>query len=51
MLEKTLQMSYVSENDKILLEGVQNAKDDNKIEYTYIEPKEAISNLQLIKQQ
>lgn len=46
---------YVVDNglaatDKILLEGVQKVKDDDKIEYKYIEPQNAISNLQLIKQ-
>jgi membrane fusion protein (multidrug efflux system) len=39
----------LSENDRILLEGVQNAKDDDKIQYKYIEPKDVISSLQLIK--
>jgi membrane fusion protein (multidrug efflux system) len=37
-------------DDKILLEGVQIAKDDDKIEYKFIEPEKVISNLQLIKQ-
>jgi membrane fusion protein (multidrug efflux system) len=40
----------LSENDKILLEGVQIAKDDDKIEYKYVEPKNVISGLQLLKQ-
>jgi membrane fusion protein (multidrug efflux system) len=40
----------LSEDDKILLEGVQNAKDDDKIEYKYVDPKSVISGLQLIKQ-
>jgi membrane fusion protein (multidrug efflux system) len=40
----------LEEGDKILLEGVQNVKDDDKIEYTYVEPGSVISNLQLIKQ-
>ncbi|TMI94445.1 MAG: efflux RND transporter periplasmic adaptor subunit [Bacteroidetes bacterium] len=39
----------LSENDKILLEGVQNAKDDDKIEYKYVDPINVISGLQLIK--
>jgi len=39
----------LSENDKILLEGVQIAKDDDKIEYKYVEPKNVISGLQLLK--
>ncbi len=37
----------LSENDKILLEGVQNVKDDDKIEYTFMAPREVISHLQL----
>lgn len=46
---------YVVDNglaatDKILLEGVQKVKDDDTIEYKYIEPQNVISNLQLIKQ-
>ncbi|GAB2817317.1 efflux RND transporter periplasmic adaptor subunit [Ferruginibacter profundus] len=40
----------LSEGDKILLEGVQNVKDDDKIAYKYVEPAAVISNLQLIKQ-
>lgn len=40
----------LSVDDKILLEGIQNVKEDDKIEYEYIEPKNAIYNLQLIKQ-
>lgn len=35
--------------DKILLEGLQTAKEDEKIEANFIEPKTVISNLQLIK--
>lgn len=42
--------SGLDENDKILLEGVQNAKDDDKINYKYVTPKDAVSDLQLIKQ-
>jgi len=42
--------SGLSEDDKILLEGVQSAKDDDKIDYKYVEPKSVIANLQLIKQ-
>lgn len=54
-IKKTLPDLYVvdtglSDSDKILLEGVQNVKDDDKIEYKYVEPKNAISSLQLIKQ-
>ena len=40
----------LAESDKILLEGVQIAKDDDKIEYKYVEPKNVISGLQLLKQ-
>jgi len=39
----------LSEGDKIVLEGVQNVKDDDKIAYKYVEPRDVISNLQLIK--
>lgn len=39
--------SGLAENDKILLEGVQKVKDDDKIEYELIAPKEAISRLKL----
>lgn len=39
--------SGLSENDKILLEGVQKVKDDDKIEYEFITPKEVISHLKL----
>lgn len=42
--------SGLEEGDKILLEGVQNVKEDDKIEYNYVEPKSVIANLQLIKQ-
>lgn len=42
--------SGLSENDKILVEGVQNVKEDDKIQYQYINPKEIVNNLQLIKQ-
>lgn len=37
----------ISENDRILLEGVQKVKDDDKIEYEFVAPKEAISRLRL----
>lgn len=33
--------------DKILLEGVQKVKDDDKIEYDYIKPKEVLAHLKL----
>lgn len=42
--------SGLEEGDRIVLEGVQNVKDDDKIEYKYIEPRSVISSLQLIKQ-
>ncbi len=35
--------------DKILLDGLQTAKEDEKIEAEFVEPKTVISNLQLIK--
>lgn len=37
----------ITENDKILLEGVQKVKDDDKIEFEYHAPKEVISRLRL----
>ena len=42
--------SGLDENDRILLEGVQNVKDDDKIDYKYEEPNAVLANLQLIKQ-
>ena len=42
--------SGLSANDKILIEGVQNVKDGDKIEYKYVEPKNLIASLQLIRQ-
>jgi membrane fusion protein (multidrug efflux system) len=39
--------SGISENDRILLEGVQRAKDDDKIQYEFQEPKGVISHLRL----
>lgn len=39
--------SGLSENDKILLEGVQTVKDDDKIKFNYLAPNEAISHLRL----
>lgn len=39
--------SGISENDKILLEGVQKVKDDDKINYDYRKPEEVISHLRL----
>jgi membrane fusion protein, multidrug efflux system len=40
----------LQQNDKILLEGLQMAKDDEKVETSYIPPMEVIRKLQLIKQ-
>jgi membrane fusion protein (multidrug efflux system) len=37
----------LSESDKIVLEGVQKVKDDDKIKYAYLAPRDAISNLRL----
>jgi len=42
--------SGISVNDKILLEGIQNVKEDEKIDPTFISAKEVIGQLQLIKQ-
>lgn len=42
--------SGLNDGDKIVLEGVQNVKDDDKIDYTFVEPKNVIASLQLIKQ-
>ena len=39
--------SGLSAGDKILLEGVQKVKDDDKIEYKYEKPEEVISHLRL----
>jgi membrane fusion protein (multidrug efflux system) len=41
--------SGLNEADKILLDGLQSAKEDQKIEATFIDPKDVINNLQLIK--
>ncbi len=35
------------ESDKILLEGVQKVKDDEKIEYAFVAPNKVVSNLKL----
>ena len=40
--------SGLSENDKILLEGVQTVKEDDTIESEFIQPKEVVDRLQLI---
>lgn len=39
--------NQLSENDRILLEGVQKVKDDDKIKYEFIAPKDVLSRLQL----
>ena len=39
--------SGITENDKILLEGVQKVKDDDKINFEYRKPEEVISHLRL----
>ena len=39
--------SGLTANDKILLDGVQKAKDDDKIKYTYLNPKAVIASLKL----
>ncbi|CAD0002699.1 efflux RND transporter periplasmic adaptor subunit [Flavobacterium chungangense] len=39
--------SGITENDKILLEGVQKVKEDDKINYGYIAPQKVIKNLRL----
>jgi len=39
--------SGLSANDKIVLEGVQNVKDDDKIKFKLVSPKQAISELKL----
>ncbi|MBI1224617.1 MAG: efflux RND transporter periplasmic adaptor subunit [Bacteroidetes bacterium] len=41
--------SGLQDGEKILLDGVQNVRDDDKIEYKYEEPKDVVFNLQLIK--
>ncbi len=42
--------SGLSENDKILLEGVQSVKEDDKIQFEFIPIKQVVEQLQLIKQ-
>lgn len=39
--------SGLKENDKILLEGVQKVRDDQKIEFEYQKPKDVIAHLKL----
>lgn len=41
--------SGITEGDKILLEGLQSVKEDEKIETKYQDPKTALANLQYIK--
>jgi membrane fusion protein (multidrug efflux system) len=40
----------LSPNDKILLDGIQSVKDDDKIKTEFVQPKHVLENLQLIKQ-
>lgn len=42
--------SGLSVGDKILLEGIQSVKEDDKIETEFVQPKVVIGSLQLIKQ-
>lgn len=42
--------SGISADDKILLEGVQNVKDGDKISFEFKEPKKVVDSLQLIVQ-
>ena len=39
--------SGITENDKIILEGVQKVKDDEKIKFEYIAPQQVINHLRL----
>ncbi|MDN3678233.1 efflux RND transporter periplasmic adaptor subunit [Flavobacterium paronense] len=39
--------SGVTENDKIILEGIQKVKDNDKIQYEFIAPKEVMAHLKL----
>ncbi|RPD40595.1 efflux RND transporter periplasmic adaptor subunit [Chitinophaga barathri] len=39
--------SGISDQDKILLEGVQKVKDDDKIEFEFLKPEEVVYNLRL----
>ena len=36
-----------AENEKIVLDGVQKAKDDDKIKYEYQKPEEVLAHLKL----
>lgn len=42
--------SGISVSDKILLEGIQNVKEDDTIQIEFIQPKHVFAGLQLIKQ-
>jgi len=39
--------SGITKNDKIVLDGIQKAKDGDKIKFDYQKPEEVISNLRL----
>jgi len=39
--------SGLQKDDKFLLDGIQKAKEDDKISYSFVQPKDAISNLKL----
>jgi len=39
--------SGLAENDKILLEGVQKVKEDEKVQYEFVEPKKVVAELRL----
>jgi len=39
--------SGITENDKILVEGVQKVKDDDKIKYAYLKPEVVLNHLKL----
>jgi len=39
--------SGIGENDKIMLEGVQKVKEDDKIQYQFAKPEEVMSHLKL----
>ncbi|RYF88274.1 MAG: efflux RND transporter periplasmic adaptor subunit [Chitinophagaceae bacterium] len=39
--------SGITDQDKILLEGVQKVKDDDKVKYSFVKPSEVITHLQL----
>ncbi|MGE8243221.1 MAG: hypothetical protein ACN6PD_11080 [Sphingobacterium sp.] len=39
--------SGLQKDDKFLLDGIQKVKEDEKINYSFVQPKDAISNLKL----